>query len=134
MTHKDEAGATPTAPKKVVYGKKKPRGPAAHVAAPGSIAGSSAPSTPQTAAPKELEPEPEVVKAETPPPVAVDAEEPSWDASSDEGKDAKVEEDLKDDWDASSEDEEKKKKAAAKAVPKGEYVMPSSYSAAHDLP
>jgi hypothetical protein len=75
-----------------------------------------------------------VVKAEAPPPVAVDAEEPGWDASSDEGKDAKEEEDLKDDWDASSEDEEeKKRKAAAKAVPKGLSVMWFVCSCTHGL-
>lgn len=65
-----------------------------------------------TAAPKELEPEVEVAK---PAPVPAEPEEDTWDASSDEGKDAKEEEDAKDDWDASSGDE---KKAAAKPAPK----------------
>lgn len=125
MTHKDEAGGATTAPKKVVYGKRKPRGPAGHTT-PGSVAGSSTPGTPQIALQKELEPEPEVA------PLVVQSTIPTIEdgASSDEEK-VEKEEGLKDDWDASSEEDVKEKtETATEAAMKGLFaILPFVFNA-----
>jgi len=98
------SGSGPPAPKKVVYGNRKKKGPATKDESP-------APSRPRS-------PEPvQEVKA-TPSPVNDTQEKTGdaksdWDASSDEEEPAQplapAPPSVKDDWDASSEEDEKKK-------------------------
>ncbi|KIK55367.1 hypothetical protein GYMLUDRAFT_76583 [Collybiopsis luxurians FD-317 M1] len=93
--------AAAAGPKKVVYGNRKKKGPAANDASPAS----SRPRTPEPVVSEE--------KVETPAPAQVSAESPAkddWDASSGEEKEG-----VKDSWDASSDEEEKK--PAQKATP-----------------
>lgn len=112
------AGAAPVA-KKVVYGNRKKKGPAG--AAPSSAQASPAP----VSRPLSPEPTPEPSPAPTPAakvdklPVSEDVKS-DWDASSDdEAKAPAADADVKDSWDASSEDEDAKPKPDSKASAKG---------------
>ncbi|KAF7967593.1 hypothetical protein HWV62_33719 [Athelia sp. TMB] len=123
------SGAPPA--KKVVYGNRKKKGPAA------VVAGSSAQASPAVVA-RALSPEltPEVTPQATPgaqaqtlPATNDDAAanedvKSDWDASSDEEAKAPPPAEVKDDWDASSGDEEEKA-PAAKAGPAKKTAPPS---------
>jgi translation initiation factor 5B len=99
------SGSGAGAPKKVVYGNRKKKGPVTKDASP---APESRPTTP------------EPVVAPTPPPAekapaAADEPKDDWDASSDEEAKPAVAEGVKGDWDASSGEEEEEAPAPATA-------------------
>ncbi|KAF8075906.1 hypothetical protein FPV67DRAFT_1604632 [Lyophyllum atratum] len=110
------------APKKVVYGSRKKKGPV--------VKGTSKDASP---APESRPRTPEPPKEE---PKAVEEEKDEWDATSEEEEEAKpaepvaVPEGIKDDWDASSGEEEEVKPAAPAPTPKAQPKPPAKKPAA----
>lgn len=112
-----QTGANGAPPKKVVYGNRKKKAPAGVAAKESSIASESRPRTPEP----ELSTTPAPVPASPTEEVAGDVKD-EWDASSEEEKPpAKSAENVKDEWDASSDEEVKAPTPAKKATvpPKG---------------
>lgn len=120
------AGGAGGAPKKVVYGNRKKKGPAGK--APGSRSGTPDPSTPVNADAESSDEEAPVVQAATPKPAngaspsklpADNSPKDDWDASSgDENDKASPTAGVKDAWDASSDEE------TEKVVPKTSVQQP----------
>lgn len=89
------------APKKVVYGNRKKKGPVAKDASPAPESRPRTPEAPATSAPPPTEAAPAAAATE-------DEPKDNWDVSSDEETKPAAVERVKDSWDASSDEEKEK--------------------------